>query len=126
MDASNTRSLARLVHAAALAGCVGLAGCAGVAPSEAPSLTKASPVAAAAARSDHLVGKTKRDVLATLGQTATINFDSGYEIWVYHLRDGQPQRTQSPGEFVVLFDPSGVVTRTRVRPAPVPLSQASR
>lgn len=126
MDASKRRSRVSFALAPALALCAGLAGCAGVTPSEAPSLTKASPAAAAAARDNTIVGKTRRDVLATLGQTASVTFDSGYEIWVYHLDDGAPRRATGKSEFIVLFDPSGVVTRTRVRPAPVPHSQASR
>ncbi len=132
MDANLRKPLYRV--SLALAFCVGVAACASVSPTDAPSLTKARPVGPAAARDTTIIGKTKRDVLATLGQTASVTFDSGYEIWVYHLSDGEPQRAarwqqeapRGQAEFVVLFDPSGVVTKTRVRPAPVALSQASR
>ena len=55
---------------------------------------------------------TKADVRAALGPTTTVAFASGYEVWVYRLPN---TRT---GEFVVLFAPSGVVAKTRVRPEP--------
>ena len=74
-----------------------------------------------------VVGKsTKADVLAALGQTQAIRFDSGYEVWVYLLASAEaaPRIATSdkawppaPAEFVVLFAPSGVVAKTRVRPA---------
>ncbi len=95
-----------------------LSACAVMTPSEAPPRTKAAPVAPAAARDAGIVGKSKREVLAALGPTATATFDSGYEVWVYHLDEGAATRG-SKSEFVVLFDPSGVVTKTRIRPAPV-------
>lgn len=53
---------------------------------------------------------TKADVLASLGATTTVRFDSGYEVWVYRLPN---TRT---GEYVILFSPSGIVAKTRVRP----------
>ena len=109
--------------------CAGLAACASVSPTDAPSLTKATPVAPVVARDAVVAGKsTKRDVLATLGKTATVVFDSGYEVWVYHLRDAQGaggQQSKSPAEFVVLFNPAGVATKTRIRPTPLPSPQGS-
>ena len=55
---------------------------------------------------------TRADVAAALGRTLVINFDNGYEIWVYRIAN-------APGaEYLVLFSPSGVVTKTRLRPAP--------
>jgi hypothetical protein len=74
---------------------------------------------------------TKADVIASLGETLVIGFDTGYEIWIYRLTNetrgkaGSAQRSRSekaaPGmsaEFVILFEPSGVVAKTRIRPAP--------
>ena len=52
---------------------------------------------------------TKGDVVAALGETLVIRFDTGYEVWAYRL-----ENTRS-GEFVILFAPSGVVTKTRIR-----------
>ena len=69
---------------------------------------------------------TKADVIAALGPTQAIRFDSGYEVWVYRLADAPPAPRiaasdkawpPAPAEFVVLFGPSGIVTKTRVRPA---------
>jgi hypothetical protein len=52
---------------------------------------------------------TKADVLTQLGPANVVRFDSGFEVWVY----------SPPGaEFVVLFTPSGVVKKTRIRPLP--------
>ena len=62
-----------------------------------------------------VVGKTtKADVLATLGKAKVVRFDSGFEVWAY--------RGKTPGiagtgktEFVILFAPTGIVQKTRVR-----------
>jgi hypothetical protein len=74
---------------------------------------------------------TKADVIAALGESLVIRFDSGYEVWVYRLDDGTSgegtssvpwlRRTVTPkasAEFVILFAPSGIVTKARIRPAP--------
>ncbi len=56
-------------------------------------------------------GATRAGVLAALGPTNKISFDSGYEVWQY--------QTARPGgqfaEYVILFDPAGIVTKTRKR-----------
>ncbi len=63
------------------------------------------------------IGKsTKADVISALGKTTVVRFDSGFEVWVYQYRGGAP----GVNEFVVLFAPSGVVAKTRIRPAPPP------
>jgi hypothetical protein len=57
---------------------------------------------------------TKADVRAALGEATVIDFDSGYEVWVYRerLKDkAPPPRT----EFVLLFAPSGILAKTRIR-----------
>ena len=118
MDANRRAPMLRA--SATIAFCALLAACAGVNPSEAPSLTRAAPVAPNATRDAVVVGKsTKRDVMAALGKTAAVTFDSGYEIWVYHLKEGAELRA-GQAEYLVLFDPSGVVTKTRTRPSPAP------
>jgi hypothetical protein len=74
---------------------------------------------------------TRADVIAALGESLAIRFDSGYEVWVYRLdnamRDGQdplrrffPRRVErsEADELVILFAPSGIVAKTRVRHAP--------
>ena len=63
-----------------------------------------------------IVGKsTKADVVAALGTAIVISFDSGYEVWVYRWR-GADTTTRAATEVVVLFDPSGLATKARVRP----------
>jgi len=80
------------------------------------------------------IGKsTKSDVIAALGKTKGISFDSGFEVWVYHVtgdtpagpgsgelfgRAGLARSSLGKTEFVILFAPSGVVTKTRTRPPP--------
>jgi len=57
---------------------------------------------------------TKADVAAALGPATVVRFDSGYEVWAYREK---PPRSETPGaEFVVLFTPSGIVQKTRIRP----------
>lgn len=72
------------------------------------------------------IGKsTKADVLNSLGKTTAFTFDSGYEIWVYHLAgdargaDNRGRPDSGKAEYVVLFSPAGVVTKTRIRPPPL-------
>jgi outer membrane protein assembly factor BamE (lipoprotein component of BamABCDE complex) len=56
-------------------------------------------------------GTTRASVLAALGPTRNIAFDSGYQVWLY--------QTPRPGgqfaEYVILFDPAGVISKTRLR-----------
>lgn len=86
------------------------------------TFTKATVIPSRAADARIEPGKsTKADVLAALGKTTVIAFDSGYEIWVYHVKDEARRETRyetRAAEFVVLFAPSGVVTKTRTRVAP--------
>jgi hypothetical protein len=61
------------------------------------------------------IGKgTKADARAALGEATVIDFESGYEVWVYRER---PQGKPPPPakEYVLLFSPSGVLTKSRVR-----------
>ena len=109
-----------LLSCVALGLCIGVAGCAGPGASS-RTAAAATPVTSSSAREAIAPGKsTKADVLAALGKTVAVNFDSGYEVWVYRLDVIESQRAEGVGasEFVVLFDPSGVVTKTRIRHAP--------
>jgi len=57
---------------------------------------------------------TKADVAAALGPATVVRFDSGYEVWAYREK---PPKSEIPGaEFVILFTPSGIVQKTRIRP----------
>jgi hypothetical protein len=61
------------------------------------------------------IGKsTKADVRAALGDAVMIDFESGYEVWVYRERLRE-KATPPPTEFVLLFAPSEVLAKTRIR-----------
>ncbi len=62
---------------------------------------------------------TKADVVAALGTAAVVSFESGFEVWVYR-RAAPDKGAPGKSEFLVLFDPSGVVAKTRIRHAPPP------
>lgn len=127
-----------LVHAGfACAVCACVAGCA-ISTASPDTATSTAPIRASvsahSARDAITIGKsTKADVLAALGKTQVIGFDSGFEVWVYRYLGDAPAKASpmeriehaaspkgAPGkaEFVVLFAPSGVVAKTRIRPAP--------
>jgi hypothetical protein len=58
---------------------------------------------------------SKADVSSTLGQAIVIPFDTGYEVWVYRW-PGADRTTRGATELVVLFDPSGLAKKVRMRP----------
>jgi hypothetical protein len=61
------------------------------------------------------VGKsTKADVRAALGKAVVVDFESGYEVWVYKERLGEKAKPPAT-ELVLLFDPSGTLAKTRIR-----------
>lgn len=59
---------------------------------------------------------TKTELLAMLGKTRAVVFDSGYEAWLYEIPAGGGRYA----EFVVLIDPHGVVAKTRRRAPALP------
>ncbi|WP_280151447.1 hypothetical protein [Piscinibacter sp. XHJ-5] len=62
------------------------------------------------------IGKsTRADVSAALGQAIVIPFDSGHEVWVYRW-PGADRTSRAATELVILFEPSGVAKKVRVRP----------
>lgn len=79
---------------------------------------------------------TKVQVLAQLGPTTNIRFDSGYEVWLYKYvpRNTQQgpqwpfsnQTDERAVEFVILFDPNGVVRKTRRREPPLAADKAEK
>ena len=97
-----------------------LAGCAGggepFASSSADVVFSNKSMSVQQATAAVVIGQsTKADVLAALGPATTIRFDSGQEVWVYR---GKPLRAPATGaEFVILFAPSGMVQKTRIRSA---------
>jgi hypothetical protein len=83
------------------------------------TLEKAVPLGPAEVRSaagaaDAItVGRsTKADVRAALGEAVVVDFATGYEVWVYKER---PRDKAPATELVLLFDPSGVLAKTRIR-----------
>jgi hypothetical protein len=108
-------------RAAWLAGtCLWLAACAAPdAPAPLPPFRDPALTLKAGAASI-VPGRTTREQLATvLGPASVVRFDSGFEVWVYRSRTAANQRAATGGgaELVVLVDPSGVVKKSRVRPA---------
>lgn len=59
---------------------------------------------------------TRAELLAMLGKTKAVVFDSGFEAWLYEIPAGGGKYA----EFVVLIDPQGVVSKTRRRPPALP------
>ncbi|WP_020654578.1 hypothetical protein [Massilia niastensis] len=59
---------------------------------------------------------TRAELLAAFGPTKHVRFDSAYEVWVYQSPAGGGRFT----EFVILLDPSGVVSKTRSRAPSLP------
>jgi hypothetical protein len=122
--------------------CACVAGCAATGTSPVATGTAAANTRPARHAGDAItIGKsTKADVMAAFGKTTVVSFDSGFEVWVYQiigervtgesaataswvgriLHAGSETGTRGKTEYVVLFAPSGVVTKTRIRPAPPP------
>ena len=128
--------LARISVALAL--CAGMAGCVAPGAPTVPSATvmpfRTRVIAEDSAINAITIGKsTRADVIAALGETLVVKFDSGYEVWVYRLASEKRAQTAhrqrkvpasareaepDAREFVVLVGPSGLVAKTRIRPAP--------
>ena len=99
--------------------CLGLAGCAGPSAGSKPhagvpgfrdpAMSIQSAYAAIA-----IGTSTRAEVLMALGPAIVVKFDSGHEVWVY--RDKSPEKAVTPAELVILFAPSGVVKKTRIKP----------
>lgn len=89
-----------------------LAGCA-----LAPRQEDVKTVPLAALTQTIVAGQTTREQARALGEPAQrIAFASGYEAWMYHF-----PAAGGAGEFVVLFDATGVARKIRQRdPDPLP------
>jgi hypothetical protein len=107
-----TRPLAALCFT-----CILLAGCAGggAVSDTTPGVMGAGGLSPQVASQSIAVGKSKAEVAATLGKATIVHFDSGYEVWVYRW-SGADRTSRTATELVVLFDPSGTVKKTRIRP----------
>jgi hypothetical protein len=107
----------------ACAACVGGVGCAGLGLFD-PSAPRPGPVRTATGQSlspqaaveKIVIGKSsKADVCSALGTATVISFESGYEVWVYRWAAAD-RTTRAASELVVLFEPSGLASKVRVRP----------
>lgn len=101
-----------------LATCLFVGGCVLLQPqrttTEAP-LGPAEVRSAQAAAGAIALGKsTKADVRAALGEAEVVDFASGYEVWVYKERLREKAKPP-PTELVLLFEPSGILAKTRIR-----------
>lgn len=103
---------------ALLAACALLAGCALVQPQK-PAEAPLGPGEVRSARSAHdalAPGKSTRDdVRAALGDATVVDFASGYEVWVYRERPPEKDQPAPRAELVLLFAPSGILSKARVR-----------
>lgn len=88
-----------------------LAGCATTPPPLGTTVPEARLTAAL------VPGQTTRaQMLATLGPTKFVHFDTGYEVWLYQA----PADGGRFSEVIVLVDPSGIVQKTRRRAPALP------
>ena len=116
---------------------VSVAGCAtrmSATPTAAVTPARTKLITADRVKDIVVIGKsTKADVIAALGETLAISFDSGYEVWVYRLSEdtrakagpasrmawtGSKKPAPGESEFVILFAPSGLVSKSRIRTPP--------
>lgn len=76
-----------------------------------------TPISEARLNAAIVPGQTTRaQMLAALGPTRFVHFDSGYETWLYQA----PADGGRFSEIVVLVDPTGVVRKMRRRPPSPP------
>ena len=98
-----------------LAACVAPGGLFGPSRDQGPAF--ADPLLSLQAAGDRVTPgvSTKAQVQAALGPARVVRFDSGYEVWLYRVRE---PAANGEAEFVLLFSPQGLLAKTRVRPAP--------
>ena len=90
-----------------------LAGCAAF---EAPAASPFRDTALSMTRAQALIisgTSTRSDVTTALGPASVVAFDSGFEVWAY--REKRSQAPAASAELVILFAPSGIVKKTRLR-----------
>ena len=98
-------------------------GCALIAACAAPLLEKDSPgvvepqrLRPEAALAAVHPGDTRAQVIAALGRANVVSFASGWQGWVYRWPSGADRSPKAATEVDVLFDPSGMVRKARLRP----------
>lgn len=112
-----------LLVASALTSALWLAGCASAfrtSKPELPPFRDASMSLQAASDTINLGKTTKAEALATLGPATVVKFDSGFEVWVYRSYQANgpksPEADAAPAEFVILFTPQSIASKSRIRP----------
>ena len=90
-----------------------LAGCAAFEPPAAPPFRNTA-LSMTSAQAMVIPGSsTRSNVTEALGPATVVVFDSGFEVWAY--REKRQQASASGAELVILFTPSGIVKKTRLR-----------
>jgi hypothetical protein len=106
-----------------LATCVSTTGCGTFGGDKveagAPGVMQAGVLSPAAAQALVHAGNSKREVVAALGPGNGVAFESGWEVWVYRW-PGADRSARSATELVILFDRTGAVRKTRLRPGSGP------
>jgi len=99
-----------------VAACILVGGCALLEPPTKTTTLGPAEIRSARGASDAIaIGKsTRADVRAALGEAVVVDFESGYEVWVYRERPGEKGKPPAT-ELVLLFDASGTLTKTRIR-----------
>lgn len=105
-----------LLMGVALASCQGLVACSSLGAGGTASTLRDPTMSLQSAQDAVVVGQTTQaQALAALGPASEIRFDSGYAVWVYRARAVEPGADRA--EFAILFAPSGIAKKTRLRPA---------
>ncbi len=105
-----------LLAGAVLAGAQWLVACGSLGAGGAAPTLRDPTMSLQNAQDTVVVGQTTQaQTLAALGPATEIRFDSGYAVWVYRARAVEPGADRA--EFAILFAPSGIVKKTRLRPA---------
>jgi hypothetical protein len=104
---------------AAIAACVFTAGCGTFGGDKVeengPGVLRPGALSPVAAQAAVHPGSVKAEVVAALGPGNGVAFESGWEVWVYRW-PGADRSARSATELVILFDRSGTVRKTRMRP----------
>lgn len=106
----------RASRAFAVATSLALAGCAMplLAPEQGKSAFRDPQLSMSAAQQAVVIGtSTRGDLQARLGPAQVVRFDTGWEVWAY--RDKRGRDPAAWRELVILFAPSGVAQKVRLR-----------
>jgi hypothetical protein len=103
-----------------VAACIAVGGCAlsGKLEENGPGIKRTPPqiaFAAAQAASERVhIGDTRDAVAAALGSSNILQFESGWQVWIYRW-PGVDDSTRAATELDLLFEPRGTLRKIRVR-----------